>query len=382
MATDLEKTPEGAGGTAEAMRQGEIARDDALSPVPAGRAYGVGTTFADDFIAAESIEEHDGGPGIQARGYWAGIWLRLKKDKLALAGGVFIPILFLVAFVGAPVAAHFIGHGPNEPFFASGGVDAELLPAKPLTYVQAITATGTEKQILVLGGDSTLGRDEFLRILYGAQVSLEVAVGATLIAMLLGLLLGAVAGFYRGYADTVISRVTEITMAFPYLLFVIALASTVGSRLDKVTFGFLGQGVVTLVIVFGLFSWFYSARVFRGITLSLREKEFVEAARMVGASDWRIVRSHILPHLMGPLIVFSTLSIAAFILAEAGLSFLGLGIKLPTSSWGTLLAQAPNFYTTRPMLMVWPGIALLLTTLAFNLLGDGLRDAFDPRGSR
>jgi len=103
---------------------------------------------------------------------------------------------------------------------------------------------------------------------------------------------------------------------------------------------------------------------------------------MVGASDWRIVRSHILPHLMGPLIVFSTLSIAAFILAEAGLSFLGLGIKLPTSSWGTLLAQAPNFYTTRPMLMVWPGIALLLTTLAFNLLGDGLRDAFDPRGSR
>ena len=364
------------------MRQGEIARDDTLSPVPAGRAYGVGTTFADDFIAAENVEEHDGGPGIEARGYWAGIWLRLKKDKLALAGGVFIPILFLVAFVGAPVAAHFIGHGPNEPFFASGGVDSELLPAKPLTYVQAITATGTEKQILVLGGDSTLGRDEFLRILYGAQVSLEVAVGATLIAMLLGLLLGAVAGFYRGYADTVISRVTEITMAFPYLLFVIALASTVGSRLDKVTFGFLGQGVVTLVIVFGLFSWFYSARVFRGITLSLREKEFVEAARMVGASDWRIVRSHILPHLMGPLIVFSTLSIAAFILAEAGLSFLGLGIKLPTSSWGTLLAQAPNFYTTRPMLMVWPGIALLHTTLAFNLLGDGLRDAFDPRGSR
>ena len=115
------------------MRQGEIARDDALTPVPAGRAYGVGTTFADDFIAAENIEEHDAGPGIEARGYWAGIWLRLKKDKLALAGGVFIPILFLVAFVGAPVAAHFIGHGPNEPFFASGGVDAELLPAKPLT---------------------------------------------------------------------------------------------------------------------------------------------------------------------------------------------------------------------------------------------------------
>jgi peptide/nickel transport system permease protein len=200
--------------------------------------------------------------------------------------------------------------------------------------------------------------------------------------MTLGLLLGSIAGFYRGWADTVISRLTEITMAFPYLLFVIALASTVGTRLDKVTFGFLGQGVVTLLLVFGLFSWFYAARVFRGITLSLREKEFVEAARMVGASDWRIVRSHILPHLLGPLIVFSTLNVAAFILAEAGLSYLGLGIKLPTASWGNLLAEAPNFYTSRPLLMVWPGIALICTTLAFNLLGDGLRDAFDPRSSR
>jgi peptide/nickel transport system permease protein len=382
MATDLDQTPDGARATAEALRRDAIAEGETLTPVPSGRAYAVPTTIEADFVAAEGAEEQ-GGPGIQARGYWEGIWLRLKKDRLALAGAVFIVLLFVVAFVGAPIAAKIIGHGPNEPFFATGGVDSDLLPAKPLSHVQVFTADGKiEKQLLLLGGDSTLGRDEFLRILYGAQVSLEVAVGATLIAMLLGLLLGSVAGFYRGYADTVISRVTEITMAFPYLLFIIALASTVGTRLDKVTFGFLGEGVVTLVIVFGLFSWFYSARVFRGITLSLREKEFVEAARMVGASDWRIVRSHILPHLMGPLIVFSTLSIAAFIIAEAGLSFLGLGIKLPTSSWGTLLAQAPSFYTTRPFLMVWPGIALLFTTLAFNLLGDGLRDAFDPRASR
>jgi peptide/nickel transport system permease protein len=163
---------------------------------------------------------------------------------------------------------------------------------------------------------------------------------------------------------------------------VITLGATLGSRLNKVTFGFLGEGVVTLVLVFGLLGWFYSARVFRGVTLSLREKEFVEAARMVGASNWRIIRSHILPHLVGPLIVLATLSVAAFILAEAGLSFLGLGIQLPTSSWGNLLAYAPQYYTERPLLMVWPGIALLLTTLAFNLLGDGLRDAFDPRSSR
>ena len=149
-------------------------------------------------------------------------------------------------------------------------------------------------------------------------------------------------------------------MAFPYLLFVIALASTVGTRLNKVTFGFLSEGAFTLIVVFGIFSWFYSARVFRGITLSLREKEFVEAARMIGASDMRIVRSHIFPHLVGPLIVFSTLNVAAFIVAEAGLSFLGLGIPLPTASWGNLLADAPNFYLTRPLLLLWPGLALVM----------------------
>jgi peptide/nickel transport system permease protein len=162
-------------------------------------------------------------------------------------------------------------------------------------------------------------------------------------------------------------------MAFPYLLFVIALAGTLGTRLNTVTFGFMGQGVVTLVLVFGLLGWFYSARVVRGIVLSLREKEFVEAARMIGSSNRRIIRTHILPHLVGPLTVLATLNVAAFILAEAGLSFLGLG---------NLLAQAPQYYTSRPLLMVWPGVALLLTTLAFNLLGDGLRDAFDPRSSR
>jgi ABC-type dipeptide/oligopeptide/nickel transport system permease subunit len=156
----------------------------------------------------------------------------------------------------------------------------------------------------------------------------------------------------------------------------------VGTRLNHVTFGFLGEGVITLILVFGLLGWFYSARVMRSVALSIREKEFVEAARMVGASNWRIIRSHVFPHLVGPLIVLATLNVAAFILAEAGLSFLGLGIQLPTASWGNLLADAPQYYTSRPLLMVWPGIALLLTTLAFNLLGDGLRDAFDPRGSR
>jgi peptide/nickel transport system permease protein len=333
---------------------------------------------AEDMVLEDVLE-----PEVEARDYWQGVWLRLKRDRLALAGGVFIILLFFVAFAGAPLAQRMLGHGPNEPFLVSGGLDADQLPAGPWTYVGKLTEDGDlEQQLFVLGSDSTLARDEFLRLLYGAQVSLEVGVGATLLSLFLGTLLGAIAGFFRGWVDTTVSRMVDLTMAFPYLLFVITLAATLGTRLNHVTFGFLGEGVVTLVLVFGLLGWFYSARVMRSVALSIREKEFVEAARMVGASNWRIVRSHVFPHLLGPLIVLATLNVAAFILAEAGLSFLGLGIQLPTASWGNLLADAPQYYTSRPLLMVWPGIALLFTTLAFNLLGDGLRDAFDPRGSR
>jgi peptide/nickel transport system permease protein len=170
-------------------------------------------------------------------------------------------------------------------------------------------------------------------------------------------------------------------MAFPALLFIVALAATVGPRLDSITFGFLPPGVITLVLIFSIFGWFYPARIMRAQVLSIREKEYIEAARMIGASDLKIIRSHVLPHLIAPIIVYSTLIVASYVLAEAGLSFLGLGIKLPTASWGNLLASAPEYYTTRPLLMIWPGLAVLMTTLAFNLLGDGLRDAFDPRAS-
>jgi peptide/nickel transport system permease protein len=321
---------------------------------------------------------------IKARGYWEQVWRRFKQDRVALASGIFVILLVLTAFIGAPVAAHLLGHGPNDLNLNS--LDpATLKPAGPWTWVTSAPYPGAPgtwpQELYVLGADGSTGRDEFLRVLYGAQVSLEVAIGATLLAMFIGVLLGAIAGYYRGWVDTLVSRVTEITMAFPLLLFVIALASTVGSRIDSVTLGFLGEGVITLVLVLGLFGWFYPARIMRAQVLSLREKEFVEAARMTGASDWRIIRSHIVPHLLAPIIVYSTLLVASNVLLEAGLSFLGLGIKLPTASWGNLLATAPDYYLLQPLLMVWPGVALILTTLAFNLLGDGLRDAFDPRST-
>jgi peptide/nickel transport system permease protein len=320
------------------------------------------------------------GMPVRARGYWEQVWIRFRRDKIAIAGGIFIIFLFLAAFVGGPVAAHLLGHGPNDQYYTA--IDpTTLVPVGPLSRVQD-PLDPTIKSFFLLGSDSTLGRDEFLRLLYGAQVSFEVAVGATLIASLIGMMLGATAGYFRGWIDTVISRITEVTMAFPFLLFAIAMASTVGTRLNPITFGFLGQGVFTLVLIFSLFGWFYPARIIRSVTLSLREKEFVEAARMVGASDWRIIRSHVLPHLVAPMIVFSTLAVASFVLAEAGLSYLGLGIQLPTASWGNLLQSASSYYLQQPWLMVWPGLAVLFTTLAFNLLGDGLRDAFDPRSNR
>ena len=252
-------------------------------------------------VAAESHGEFGIEGAVRARGYWEGVFLRFRRDKFAIVGGIYVILLVLVGFIGAPIAAHFLGHGPNNQF--AGGLDPQtVLPVGPLSEVSTQPYPGAvgnfQQTFFILGADGQLGRDEFLRLLYGTQTSLEVAVGATLLAMVIGVLMGALAGFYSGTTDTVISRLTEIVMAFPVLLFVIALASTAGERLNGITFGFLSPGVVTLVFVLGVFGWFYPARIVRAQVLSLREKEFVEAARMIGTSDWKIIRSHVLPHLV------------------------------------------------------------------------------------
>jgi ABC-type dipeptide/oligopeptide/nickel transport system permease subunit len=330
-------------------------------------------------IAAETGTEL-GELEIRARGYWEQVWRRLRRDRAALAGGVFIVLLVVAAFPGAWLASKLVGHGPNEIFSVNALDPVSQLPVGPLSHVRNLDQSGST--FLVLGADSQLGRDEFLRLLYGARVSLEVAVGATIIQVLIGLLMGSVAGYFGGWIDMAVSRLTEIVMAFPTTLFLIALAGTAGDRLNHITFGFLQPGVFTLTILIGLFNWFFFARIIRAVMLSLREREFVEAARMVGGSDARIIRSHLLPHLVAPIIVYSTLIVGANILIETGLSFLGLGIPLSVPSWGNLLSTAPDYYLAQPWLMLWPGLAVLLTTLAFNLLGDGLRDAFDPRATR
>jgi ABC-type dipeptide/oligopeptide/nickel transport system permease subunit len=339
-------------------------------------------THGETLVAAEVPPAPPGETQVKARGYWELVWIRFKRDRLALGSIGFIVFLLLAAFVGAPVAAHFLHHGPND-IFAGGVNQATSAPVGPWTWISTAPYPGAighfPKELLILGGDSSLGRDVFLRLLYGAQTSLEVAGLATAGSVGIGVIMGLLAGYFRGWVDTVISRLIEIVMVFPSLLFIVAISAAYGHTLNNITFGFLSKGVFTLMLIFSMFGWFYPARIVRGVVLSLREKEFVEAARMTGASDFRIMRSHLLPHLVAPIIVYSTLIVAQNIIAEAGLSFLGLGIPQPTASWGNLLSTAPDFYLTQPWLMVWPGLAILLTTLAFNLLGDGLRDAFDPR---
>jgi peptide/nickel transport system permease protein len=326
---------------------------------------------------------------VRAKGYWEQVWTRLRRDKVAIGSAIFIIFLILTAVVGGPIAQRYLGHGPTDINLSAGQAGVEVLPVGPWAHVPCegfspmpSGCKAGQTQLYVLGADGVLGHDEFLRLLYGARISLEVAVLATIAVMILGIILGTIAGYYRGLVDTAISRVIELTMVFPALLFIIALSATVGPRLNDVTFGIFAPGVITLVIVFAIFGWFYPARILRAQVLSLREKEFVEAARMIGASDGRIMRSHIVPHLIAPIIVYSTLTVATYILLEAGLSFLGLGIDPAYPSWGNLLATGPTYYTTQPWLMVWPGLAILSTTLAFNLLGDGIRDAVDPRSSR
>jgi peptide/nickel transport system permease protein len=344
---------------------------------------------AQDAVPIEAVPL-EGETQVKARGYWELVWIRFKRDRLALASIAFITFLLLASFVGGPLMSWLLHHGPNDIYSFTGLDQKTGAPLGPWHHISAAPYPGAQcvsncvhghfrTVLLPLGADGQLGRDLFLRLLYGAQTSLEVAVLATVGSVGLGVLMGLLAGYFRGWVDTIVSRLIEVVMVFPALLFIIAVRVVAGQQLNAITFGFLAKGVFTLVLIFSVIGWFYPARIIRGVVFSLREKEFVEAARMTGASDLRIMRSHLLPHLVAPIVVYSTLIIASNILAEAGLSFLGLGIEQPTASWGNLLSTAPDYYLTQPWLMVWPGLSILLTTLAFNLLGDGLRDAFDPR---
>ena len=306
------------------------------------------------------------GAAIQGRSLGQIAWLRLRRDKVAVAGATIIIVLVLAA-IFAPLLVKVFGHPPNE--YHEKLIDPEL--SRP------IGGFGGISRHFLLGVEPINGRDVFSRILYGARISLLVALLSTLLSVVLGVVLGVTAGFFGGWVDSVISRLMDIFLAFPLLVFAIALTSVVQQQ----AFGLSGNTlrIAVLVFVIGFFNWPYIGRIIRGQTLSLREREFVDAARSLGARNHYILFRELLPNLIAPILVYSTLLIPTNILFEAALSYLGVGVNPPTPTWGDMLSQAVTLYQADPMFMIVPGLAIFITVLAFNLLGDGLRDALDPR---
>ena len=292
-------------------------------------------------------------------------WERFREDKAALFSMVVIGVLILIALVGGPLAAWATGHPSLTPY-TSTMEDSFGIPKGPNAQFW-------------FGADGA-GRDLFVRTMYGARTSLLVGIVATLIAVVVGLVVGICAGFFGGWADSGLSRVGDVMLSLPTLL--IAIGIVAACSLQGCLGGTIEPGVRVVIGVIAFFTWPYIARIVRSYTLSLREKEFVEASRSLGASNTRIIFREILPNLIGPIIVYSTLLIPQNILFEAALSYLGLGVPPSTASWGGILNDAQYYYQTAWWLMLFPGLFLVVTVLAFNLLGDGLRDALDVRADR
>jgi peptide/nickel transport system permease protein len=303
---------------------------------------------------------------VVGRSPWQIFWSRFKSDRVAIAGLVFIGVLVLLAVFAPWIAQHLVHHGSNELFVFSM-LDQYSLPKGPNAQFWF--------------GANGAGQDLFVRVLYGARTSLIVAVLATGLELVVGVVLGVMAGFYRGKADTVISRVMDIVLSLPVLLLALGLVSACGISDNGCLGGLIKPGLLLVSYVIGLFSWPYIARIVRGQVLSLREREFIEAARAMGSSNVRIMFREVLPNLVAPLIVYTTLVIPTNILFEASLSYLGIGVPATTPSWGREISDASQIFDAAWWTMFFPGMFLLLTTLAFNLVGDGLRDAFDPRAA-
>jgi peptide/nickel transport system permease protein/oligopeptide transport system permease protein len=314
--------------------------------------------------APETVLAGAGAKAIEGRSLGQIAWMRLRRDKVAMAGGIVIILLILVAIIGPflvqdPTIYH--NNLINPTFSRPNGPLGGISLAHPL------------------GVEPVTGRDMLSRVVNGARVSLLIAFLATALAVVIGVVMGIIAGYFGGWGDAVIARLMDIFLAFPLLVFAIALVGVMPSS----AFGLSGNGlrIWLLVFIIGFFAWPYMGRIIRGQTLSLREREFVDAARSLGARGPYVLFRELLPNLWGPILVYSTLLIPTNILFEAALSYLGVGIIPPQPTWGGMLSDAVSggYYAIDPMFMIIPGFAIFITVLAFNLFGDGLRDALDPR---
>jgi peptide/nickel transport system permease protein len=301
---------------------------------------------------AEPIPESEA-PAIEGRSPWQLAWARLRHDKVAVASFTVICLIVLLA-VFAPVIAHLLGHGPNTQFRTTG-LTPQGIPVSP----------GSQ----FFFGTDDLGRDVFLRVIYGARISLLAGVVASGLAVVVGLFVGLAAGYFAGPVDSVLSRSMDVVLSLPYLICAIALISLVGPSLT------------ISIAVIAFFSWASVGRIVRGQVMSIKEKEFIEASRSVGSSHVRIMFVDLLPNVLAPTIIYATMLIPLSIVFESTLSFLGIGVLPPTASWGNMLSEAIPYYRVAWWFVAFPGLALLVTTMAFNLLGDSVRDALDPRGS-
>lgn len=287
---------------------------------------------------------------IEHRSTWQDVWQRFRRDKFAVIGGVLILLLVTMAVFAPWIAPH----DPTKQY-----EDGITMQGQPV---------GSSAKFLL--GTDPLGRDLLSRVIYGARVSLIIGVLANGFALVLGVIFGLAAGYFRGGTETFLMRATDVMMAFPIYLFAIALVSV------------LKPSIWILVLVIGIVYWTPMTRVIHGEVLSIREKEFVDAARLTGCSNARVLFRHILPHLVAVVIVYTSLGIATTILFESTLSYIGLGVQPPTPSWGQMISEGQSYYLSAPHLVIYPGLAIMITVLAFNLVGDGLRDAFDPKQRR
>ncbi len=298
-------------------------------------------------------------------------WARFRGDKLALfAVGVIVVYALVAAF--APVICHLLGISPY------------VLDGKALNdFGLPKGSFGGISSKHWLGVEPGTGRDILARLIYGARVSMLVGLLATLVTTSIGIVVGVISGYKRGVVDAVIGRITDLTLAFPSLLLIIALTRPITQRLESLG---IPEGnparIAYIILVLGLFGWVYVARIVRGQTLSLREREFVEAARASGATTRRIVFNELLPNLWAPVIVTVTLALPGYVATESTLSFLGLGMLPPTASWGAMLGDSIRYYRADPTYLFIPGIALIVLVLAFNVAGDAVRDALDPKADR